>query len=356
MELARRGEGHVEPNPMVGCILAREGELIAEGWHQRFGGPHAEVEALEAAGAGAAGCTMYVTLEPCCHHGKTPPCADAVIAAGVRRVVIAQRDPFPLVDGGGLARLREAGVQVRTGLLEEEARKLNAPYLKLIRTGRPWIIAKWAMSLDGKIATRTGDSRWISGELSRAVVHQLRGRMDAIVVGAGTALRDDPLLTARPPGPRVAMRIVVDSSASLSPNSRLVQSARSAPLLVAAGAAAPESHVNALRKAGCEVLALDGSSQEERLEQLLDELGHRRMTNVLVEGGARLLGSLWDAQAIDEVHVFLAAKLLGGVAAPSPLAGQGCELIAQAGALEDVTQKLCGSDVYIRGRVAARNA
>jgi diaminohydroxyphosphoribosylaminopyrimidine deaminase/5-amino-6-(5-phosphoribosylamino)uracil reductase len=180
--------------------------------------------------------------------------------------------------------------------------------------------------------------------------------MDAIVVGAGTALRDDPLLTARPPGPRVAMRVVVDSSASLSPNSRLVRSAGSAPLLVAASAAAPETNIAALRQAGCEVLTLDGQSQAQRLEQLLDELGHRRMTNVLVEGGARVLGSLWDAHAIDEVHVFVAPKLLGGAAAPSPLAGQGCEMISEAGVLEDVTQKLCGNDVYICGRVAAKNA
>jgi diaminohydroxyphosphoribosylaminopyrimidine deaminase / 5-amino-6-(5-phosphoribosylamino)uracil reductase len=356
LELARRGEGFVEPNPMVGCVLAQEGEIVAEGWHQRFGGDHAEIEALRAAGDRAAGCTMYVTLEPCCHHGKTPPCAEAVIAAGVRRVIIAQRDPFPLVDGGGVSRLGEAGVEVRVGLLEDQARKLNAPYLKLVSTGRPWIIAKWAMSLDGKIASRTGDSRWISGETSRAVVHQIRGRMDAIVVGAKTARRDDPLLTARPRGARVATRVVVDSSASLSPNSQLVRTAASAPVLVAASAAAPEARIRALQTAGCEVLAVEGDSQVERLEQLLAELGRRRMTNVLVEGGALLLGSLWDAGAIDEVHVFLAPKILGGASAPSPLAGVGRELISQAGTLEDVTHRLCGHDVYLRGRVAGKDA
>jgi diaminohydroxyphosphoribosylaminopyrimidine deaminase/5-amino-6-(5-phosphoribosylamino)uracil reductase len=356
LELARRGEGYVEPNPMVGCVLARDGEVIAEGWHRRFGGAHAEIEALLAAGGAAAGCTMYVTLEPCCHHGKTPPCTEAIIAAGVRKVVVAQSDPFPQVDGGGLARLREAGIEVHVGLLAPEARKLNAPYLKLVRTGRPWIIAKWALTLDGKIATRTGDSRWISSDASRAVVHELRGRMDAVVVGAQTARRDDPLLTARPPGPRTAARIVIDSSASLSPESQLVRTLGSGAVLVAASSAAPEANVSALRNAGCEVLTFDGDSHAVRLEQLLDELGRRRMTNVLVEGGARLLGSFWDAGLIDEFHVFLAPKIIGGESAPSPLAGFGRELMSQAAALEDVVNERLGSDVYIRGRVAQSNA
>jgi diaminohydroxyphosphoribosylaminopyrimidine deaminase/5-amino-6-(5-phosphoribosylamino)uracil reductase len=351
LDLAGKGEGYVEPNPMVGCVLARDGEIVGEGWHQRFGGPHAEIEALRLAADRAAGSTMYVTLEPCCHQGKTPPCTDAVIAAGVRKVVIAHRDPFPLVDGGGLARLREAGIEVHVGLLEDEAKKRNAPYLKLVTTGRPWIIAKWAMTLDGKIATRTGDSRWISGEASRAAVHELRSRMDAIVVGAQTARRDDPLLTARPRGARVATRIVVDSSASVLRESQLVRTAREAPLLVAASASAADLNVCALRDGGCEVLLLDGASHAERLEQLLDELGRRRMTNVLVEGGARLLGSLWDARSIDEIHVFVAPKVLGGVMGLSPLAGLGCEAMSQAGALQDVTHCLCGEDVYLRGRV-----
>jgi diaminohydroxyphosphoribosylaminopyrimidine deaminase/5-amino-6-(5-phosphoribosylamino)uracil reductase len=352
LEMARRGEGFVEPNPMVGCALTREEEVIAEGWHHRFGGPHAEVEAIRAAGEAAIGSTMYVTLEPCCHHGKTPPCTEAIIAAGVRKVVVAHRDPFPPVDGGGLERLRAAGIEVRVGLLEAEARKLNAPYLKLVRSGRPWVIAKWAMTLDGKIATRTGDSHWVSSEASRAVVHRLRGRMDAIAVGAETARRDNPLLTARPAGPRIATRVVVDSSASLSPESQLVQTLQSAPLLVAASATAPEENVAALRDAGCEVLAFDGASHAVCLEQLLDELGRRRMTNVLVEGGARLLGSLWDAGLIDEFHVFLAPKVVGGESAASPVAGLGRELMSQAGALEDIAIEHIGSDVYLRGRVA----
>src|SRR5215217_9762955 len=203
LALAEKGRGFVEPNPMVGAVLLDSaGQLAGEGWHQKFGGPHAEVFALAEAGDRARGGTLVVTLEPCCHHGKTPPCTDAVLKAGIARVVAAMADPFPKVAGGGLAILRGAGVDVSVGLCEVEAVALNAPYLKLLRTGRPWVHAKWAMTLDGKIATRTGDSKWISGEESRRRVHELRGRMDAIVVGRGTVVADDPLLTARPAGPR----------------------------------------------------------------------------------------------------------------------------------------------------------
>ena len=230
LELAARGEGFVEPNPMVGCVIARGAEIIGEGWHRKFGGPHAEVEALHVAGTRARGATLYVTLEPCCHQGKTPPCTDAILASGLGRVVVAQRDPFPAVAGGGIERLRQAGLAVEVGLREAEARRLNAPYLKLTESGRPWVIAKWAMTLDGKLASRTGDSRWISNEASRAIVHQLRGRVDAIVVGRGTAGQDDPLLTARPAGPRVATRIVLDTRASLASDSQLVTTAGEAPV------------------------------------------------------------------------------------------------------------------------------
>ena len=198
---------------MVGAVvLSADGRLVGEGYHERYGGPHAEAIALAAAGEAARGGTLYVTLEPCCHHGKTPPCTDAVLRSGVRRVVAAMGDPFPQVAGGGLKLLRDAGLDVAVGVCEAEARRLNAPYLKLLRTGKPWVIAKWAMTLDGKIATRTGDSKWISGEESRRRVHELRGRVDAVIVGRGTVEADDPLLTARPPGPRTATRVVLSAS------------------------------------------------------------------------------------------------------------------------------------------------
>jgi len=355
IELARRGEGCVEPNPMVGCVIVRDDETIAEGWHERFGGPHAEIHALQKAGDRARGATAYVSLEPCCHHGKTPPCSDALLAAGVSRVVIAMADPFPQVDGGGAEQLRAAGVDVTVGIAEAEARRLNAPYLKLVERGRPWVIAKWAMTLDGRIATRTGDSQWISGAASRAIVHRLRGRVDGILVGRGTAEADDPLLTARPPQDetprRVAARIVVDSQASLARGSRLVQTAAEAPVLVVAGPAAPAENVARLREAGCEVLRCESERREERLEQLLDELGRRRMTNVLVEGGAGLLGSLFDAGAVDEVHVFIAPKIVGGAAALSPIGGGGIAEMNDALSLEDVQVERTGDDLYVRGRL-----
>ena len=351
LELAAQGQGAVEPNPMVGCVIARGAEILGEGWHRRFGGPHAEVEALKLAGERARGATMYATLEPCCHHGKTPPCTRAILDAGVARVVAAMTDPFPHVAGGGLAELRAAGVEVQSGVLEEDARKLNAPYLKLLSTGRPWVIAKWAMTLDGKIATASGDSRWISCRDSREIVHQLRGRVDAIVVGRGTAAADDPLLTARPPGPRTATRIVVDTRASLSAQSQIVRTAREAPVLVAVGEEASKADGARLQGAGCQVLVCTGGTPQVRLEKLLNELGKRRMTNVLVEGGSRLLGSLFDAQLIDEVHVFIAPKLAGGEGAPGPIGGRGVEKIASALALDELATGQIGSNIYLRGRI-----
>ncbi len=351
LELAARGRGYVEPNPMVGSVVVKGAEVIGEGWHREFGGPHAEVEALRIAGKRAAGATMYVTLEPCCHQGKTPPCTRAIIEARLGRLVIGQPDPFPEVAGKGIAELVAAGIEVDVGLLEAEARRLNAPYLKLLSTGRPWVLAKWAMSADGKIATRTGASRWISGEESRKVVHALRGRVDAIVVGRETARRDDPLLTAQPPGPRTALRVVVDSRASLSSESQLARTAGEVPVMVAVGPEAPEAERQRLTQAGCEVLVCHAESRAGRLDELLAELGRRRMTNVLVEGGGRLLGSLLDAGQIDEVHVFIAPKLIGGASAPSPIGGEGVEEISQALALEQVEVEQAGPDVYLRGRV-----
>ena len=351
IELAARGEGFVEPNPMVGCTIVAGGEIIGEGFHRRFGGPHAEIEALQSAGPRAQGATVYVTLEPCCHQGKTPPCTQALIRAGVARVVVAQRDPFPQVAGQGMAELKRAGIEVDLGLLEADAKELSAPYLKLVGAGRPWIIAKWAMTLDGKLATRAGDSRWISCEASRQIVHQLRGRVDGVMIARGTAAADDPLLTARPPGPRTAARIVLDSKASLSSTSQLAKTAREVPVIVAVGEHSPASDRQRLTAAGCEVLVCSGRSQAERLDWLLDELGRRQMTNLLVEGGSQLLGSLLDARQIDEVHVFIAPKLIGGERAPSPIGGIGLDLMKNAFELVSPQIEQCGPDVYVHGRI-----
>ena len=352
LELAVRGQGAVEPNPMVGCVIAQGAEIIGEGFHRRFGGAHAEVEALRIAGPRAAGATLYVTLEPCCHQGKTPPCTRAVLAAGIRRAVVAQLDPFASVQGGGIAELQAAGLTVDVGLLEAEALRLNAPYLKLVTRGRPWIIAKWAMTLDGKMATHTGESRWISNAQSRQRVHALRGRVDAIVVGRETAARDDPLLTARPPGPRTAVRVVLDTRASLGSGSQLVRTAGETPVLVAVGPTSNEAERRRLSNAGCEVFVCDGHAPADRLDALLAELGRRRFTNVLVEGGGLLLGSLLDAREIDEVHVFVAPKLFGGATAGTAVAGNGIAAVSEALRLEAPDVEQLGDDVYIRARVS----
>ncbi|MFM8703893.1 MAG: bifunctional diaminohydroxyphosphoribosylaminopyrimidine deaminase/5-amino-6-(5-phosphoribosylamino)uracil reductase RibD, partial [Planctomycetia bacterium] len=338
IELARGGEGRVEPNPMVGAVVTAAGTIIGEGFHQRFGGPHAEVGALLAAGAAARGATLYVTLEPCCHHGKTPPCTEAIIKAGIARVVIAARDPFPAVNGGGIAALRAAGIAVEAGLCEREATRLTAPFRKLVETKKPWVIAKWAMSLDGRMATATGESQWISSPESRAIVHQLRGRVDAIVVGIGTALADDPLLTARPDDgtapKRQPLRVVLDSEARLPLESRLVQTARDQAVLGATGPAAPPARREALAAAGCEIWIAPAADPGERLDLLLAQLGRRQCTNVLVEGGSGVLGSLFDRGAADEVWAFIAPKIIGGAAAPAPIGGRGIAGMADAAGLQ----------------------
>ncbi len=356
IELASCGAGFVEPNPQVGCVLVRDGLELGSGFHQNFGGDHAEVEALRCCNGDAAGATAYVNLEPCSHHGKTPPCADQLIEARVARVVIGAYDPFPQVAGRGIARLRAAGISVDIGVLENQSRTLNAPYFKRIATGLPWIIAKWAMTLDGKLATVEGDSKWISSEESRAVVHKLRGRVDAIMVGSRTVITDDPLLTARPPGPRRATRIVVDSGLQLPLESQLVTTANQHPTLIAAGPAANTAKRQQLVDAGCEVLILDGNDHESRLNQLLNELGRREMSNILVEGGAGLLGGLMDLQEIDEVHVFIGNRIAGGATAVSPIGGAGQPAIQQAWNLHDISHTIIAEDVYIHGRMRSADA
>ena len=348
LELAERGRGHVELNPLVGAVVVREGRIVGEGWHEKFGQAHAEVNALLQAGDAARGATLYVTLEPCCHHGKTPPCTDAISRAGVCRVVAAMSDPFPAVAGKGLTILREAGVDVETGIGGPAALRLNAPYLTLLRAGRPWIHGKWAMTLDGKIASFTGSSQWVTSEAARAKVHNLRGRMDAIVIGRGTLVADDPLLTARPPGPRIATRIVLTSGKEALPNDcHLLRTSDQAPVMVVTSLAGAKT-MGAWAERGAEIVGLDDLS----IASLLAELGRRRMTNVLVEGGAGVLGSFLDAGFIDEVHAFIAPKLLGGARALSPIGGQGIERMNDALLIREMSTELVGSDVYCHG---ARN-
>jgi diaminohydroxyphosphoribosylaminopyrimidine deaminase/5-amino-6-(5-phosphoribosylamino)uracil reductase len=378
IQLAKRGEGFVEPNPMVGCVLVATNEangtieVIGEGWHRAFGCAHAEVEAIRDARSkekSTVGATAYVTLEPCCHFGKTPPCTSALFEAGIKRVVVAMRDPFDAVDGGGITRLQTEGVEVTLGCLEVEARELNAPYLTRLEKQRPWVIAKWAMTLDGKIATRTGSSHWISSEASRQVVHQLRARSDAILVGSRTALMDDPLLTVRVNATtskgkdtlyphRTPLRVIFDSNVSLPPSSRLVQTAREVGTLIAASREALDtneaSRQNAARlvNCACEVLPLSGKNHHDRMSDLLRHLAERKVTNLLVEGGGILQGVLFDQRLIDEVHVFITQKLVGGHEAAFPVGGTGLDRMSDAISLKNPVVETIGTDVYCHGRIA----
>jgi len=353
LELAALGRGRVEPNPMVGCVIVRDGERIGEGYHHRLGGPHAEIDALNQIGDPdrVRGATAYVTLEPCCHTGKTPPCTRALIGAGIARVVVAIRDPFPLVDGGGVAELRAAGIHVDVGVCEAAATDLLAAYLKRVCYGRPWVIAKWAMTLDGRIATATGDSQWISGPLSRGEVHRLRGLVDGIAVGGGTAAADDPTLTARPPGPRTATRIVLADRRLPSVDSRLVRTIDQARLLIAVPEHVPRELTEPLLKAGAEIFVGRGSDRVELADELLRELGtNRQMTQLLVEGGAGVLGSFFAAGQIDEIHTYIGPKVIGGQAAPGPVGDPGWGRLAESPDWEVTDFRRLDDDIRIVAR------
>lgn len=356
LRLARRGEGLVEPNPMVGAVIVRSGRVIGEGYHRRFGGPHAEVQALRRCDRGSArGATCYVTLEPCCHFGKTPPCTEALVDAGISRVVAAVRDPNPRVAGGGFRKLRAAGIEVATGLLEAEATRLNAPFFKLHREDRPWVILKWAQSLDGKIATRGGESKWITSAASRRLAHALRGRVDAIVVGVGTVIADDPDLTCRDAAARrVAARVVLDTWARTPPTSRLVRSARRIRTIIAT-ARGQSAAAHRLARAGCEIFPVAQREGKLRLQTLLDRLGQEQMTNVMVEGGGRVLGDFVDAGLADEARVFIAPRFIGGAAAPGPLDGIGPKSMRELPVVQVVGAGRCGPDRWYRLRFRGEN-
>ena len=360
IQLARRGRGSVEPNPMVGAVIVDDRlQLLAEGYHEKYGGPHAEINAIRAlpnCDPDLKKATLYVTLEPCAHRGKTARCTDAIIEAGFRKVVIGCKDPAPHTMGEGIKRLRDAGIAVETGLLQSECEQLIRPFTRLMTTGRPYVHAKWAMTLDGRIASHTGSSRWISSETSRKFVHQLRGRMDAILVGAGTVRVDDPLLTTRPPGQRIASRIILDSNASISLNSNLVQSVSLAPLIIACLENSSERKCGQLQQAGVEVIRCPADSHNHpELKFLMGELGSRNMTNLLVEGGAKVLGSFFDSRLIDEVHVFIAPKIIGGAVSPGPIAGMGISDMKDAVHFRETSIHEMGGDIYFNGETILEN-
>jgi diaminohydroxyphosphoribosylaminopyrimidine deaminase/5-amino-6-(5-phosphoribosylamino)uracil reductase len=333
IELAATARGHTSPNPLVGAVVAKGERTIGEGFHAAAGEPHAERLALASCSEDPAGATLYVSLEPCCHQGRTPPCTDAIVEAGIARVVVASDDPSEKASGRGLGVLRDEGVQVDVldGEVSHEARLLNQPFRKHARTGRPLVVFKSAMTLDGKVATRTGDSQWISSEASRARVHRWRAESDAVAVGLGTALADDPQLTARVDAVRSQpRRVVFDSEARLPIDSRLVRGLAEAPVIVVVSRAASRTAVQALESAGCDVVVASGNNEAARVASALDELGARGIQSLLLEGGPRLAGSFLEAGEVDEARIFIAPLLAGGRDARTAVEGMGVERIAGA--------------------------
>lgn len=372
LELAELGRGYVEPNPMVGAVIIQPDEyesdslfgtnrdglpkIVGKGYHKHFGGNHAEVEAIADAQNKATGGTLYVTLEPCAHQGKTPPCTDAIIKAGIKRVVVGLLDPFQEVNGKGIKTLEEAGIEVEVGILEDACKYLNMPYLTRLFKKRPWITAKWAMTLDGKMATRTGSSYWISSDKSRQKVHRLRSTMDAILIGSKTAMHDDPQLTVRLPegekSPRTPVRIVFDSGGTLSVFSELALTIKDVPLMLVFGPEAPKEKITFWKNKGADVVVFEFPTHEQRLIALMEYLAvERNMTNVFVEGGGTLLGHLFDLEYLDEVNIFIAPKIIGGKEAIVPVGGLGKEHMKQAVRLINRHVESVGDDIMISGRV-----
>lgn len=352
LEVAERGRGLTSPNPLVGAVVVREGRVVGEGAHLHAGGAHAEIEALAAAGAAARGATLYVTLEPCNHYGRTPPCAPVVAAAGLARVVAALSDPNPAVAGGGAAQLRAAGVAVEVGLLADEAERQNRAWLTAVRESRPHVTLKVAATLDGRIADVHGTSQWITGEPARARAHRLRAEADAIVVGVTTALRDDPALTVRlgPPWPREPYRVVLDTGAQLGTDARLIHAATPARALVVVGETAPAGRVAALQAAGATVLRCPTRGGRVDPSALLARLFEREVRAVLVEGGAETHAAFLDAGLVDRVAFFMAPLLLGGRAAPGVVGGPGREL-KSAVRLGPLAVSVLGGDLLLEADV-----
>ncbi len=362
LKLAEKGIGSVEPNPAVGCVIVKGGQIVGRGYHKAFGGPHAEVNAItdcRTLSVRPEGATMYVTLEPCCHFGKTQPCTEAIMDAGISRVVVATSDPSEHANGRGFEQLRQAGIDVEVGLCEEEAQRLNAPFLKYVTTGKCWVILKWAQTLDGKLAytKQTQEQRWISNELSRKDAHKLRRRCGAIVVGINTVLADNPMLVPKPSKGKRPLRVVLDNTLQIPLKSRLLRTTKTCPTLVCSRQSATQSHAKHLEriyKRGAEVLACSDDPNASNLRSLLVELGRRGIQQVLVEGGPNVLASFLKEGLADEICVYIAPKIFGRQGTCS-IAEPMAQLI-QGAHLEHVDIKAFGDDVRVCGRVVEASA
>lgn len=349
LALAAQGRGRTSPNPMVGCVIEENGQIIGEGFHAVAGQPHAEVNAIHAAARSIEGTTVYVTLEPCAHHGRTPPCADLLVEHRPGRVVVAMQDPNPAVAGKGIDRLRDAGIRVDVGVLEEEARRLNEVFVKFITTGRPFVIAKCGMTLDGKIATYTGHSRWITGEASRKLVHALRNEVDAILVGSRTVMLDDPSLTTRlnDPGHKDPIRVVLDAGAYLDADRRVFHVESEAPTWVAVSEDRDYGFTD-------DTIRVPHGPGGVDMFLLMEELGKRDITSLLIEGGGTTHASAFEAGIVDKVMFFIAPKIIGGRDAVTPVEGQGIALMDDAIELDNLAVRQVGEDILVEGYVRSK--
>ncbi|MCH5253075.1 MAG: bifunctional diaminohydroxyphosphoribosylaminopyrimidine deaminase/5-amino-6-(5-phosphoribosylamino)uracil reductase RibD [Lachnospiraceae bacterium] len=353
LELAKKGMGHTSPNPMVGCVVVKDGKVVTEGFHERYGEYHAERNALTRYDGDLTGADLYVTLEPCCHHGNTPPCTDIIIEKGIGRVFVGSMDPNPKVAGKGAAILKEHGITVETGILEKECNELNEVFFHYITTGLPYVVMKYAMTLDGKIATATGDSKWITGEEARSHVHMLRKKYSAIMVGIGTVLADDPMLNCRLEEGVDPVRIICDSGLRIPPDSRIVKTAGEIPTIVAYVVGDSEKE-RKLKEAGIELIQTSGQNTVD-LPELMKELGRRKIDSVLIEGGGTLHGTMLKSGLVSRVYCYVAPKLIGGKEAKSPVEGAGFSLMNEALKIEETEIVEFGNDVCISGRVAPQS-
>ncbi len=352
LELAAQARGRTSPNPLVGAVIVRDGKIIGQGFHKKAGTPHAEVHALREAGEQARGAVMYVTLEPCSYYGRTPPCSQAVVDAGLAEVYVAMEDPNPKVAGQGIRQIRNAGISVAVGIMEKEARRLNEAFIKYITTQKPFVLLKAAMTLDGRIAARTGHARWVTGLEARQRVHRIRDEYDAILVGINTVIADDPELTCRLPGGEGGhdpVRVILDSRARTPLTAWVLQVDSPAATIIVTTDAAPPENVTALKAAGAEIIIVTNRDGRVDLPELLTELGRREISSLLVEGGAEVSAAFLNMALVDKVLWFIAPKLVGGRDAPGPVGGAGHEQMDKALALRDMTWGQVGNDIYVEG-------
>ena len=354
IELALRGTGHTSPNPLVGAVIVKDNKIIGQGYHARYGDLHAERAALAACTQSPEGATIYVTLEPCCHHGKQPPCTEAILESGIKHVIIGSRDPNPLVSGKGSRILREHGIEVTEDFMREECDAINAIFFHYIQTGMPYVTLKYAMTMDGRIATRTGASRWITGEKARENVHKDRNRHAAILAGIGTVLTDDPLLNCRIEGGKDPLRVICDTKLRIPLDSQIVRTAKEIPTIIAAGEDLDQSissKLTALKAAGCRILPLPLKDGHPDLHALMEALGKEKIDSVLIEGGSQIAWSALSCGIVHKIQTYIAPKIFGSQEAPGPVGGAGVELPAECFALGTPDIRMLGDDILIESEV-----